>query len=269
MSVIGNLPAQSFNTIRKQTITGDGDSSYSLDYSVSGPNDLEVFVNNVRQEPTIAYNASSQTLTMSEGIDSTDDFYVIYKAQALGTTSLPHDQPITITGLTLNGTMNAGTIGTAVSFPSGSVIQTVNKTWDASFQTSSTSYVDITNASATITPRFNNSKILFMLSTMWGMESWNLGHFRLLRGTTNIGAAGSENAIRTLQNQVESGATGNSGGFGIPFNLNYIDSPATTSSTTYKLQVRCDSGGPLHVGNRPQSTAQTVLSSIILQEIAG
>ena len=100
MAVIGNLPAQTFNAIRKQTITGDGDSSYSLDYSVSGPNDLEVFVNNVRQEPVVAYDASSQTLTMTEGIDSTDDFYVIYKAQTLGSVRHPKDQPLEATTVT-------------------------------------------------------------------------------------------------------------------------------------------------------------------------
>lgn len=103
MAVIGNQPAQSFNTIRKQTITGDSGSSYSLDHSVSGPNDLEVFVNNVRQEPTVAYDASSQTLTMTEGIDSTDDFYVIYKAQTLGSIVHPKDQPLETTTVTASG----------------------------------------------------------------------------------------------------------------------------------------------------------------------
>ena len=142
MAVIGNKPAQSFNTIRKQTFTGTGDSAYSLDYSVSGPNDLEVFVNNVRQEPTVAYNAASQTLTMSEGIDSTDDFYAIYKAQAYGTTTLPVDQPITVAGATINGTTSfAGNVslgsGYTLSAPTagqiyapGVPIQTVTHSWD-------------------------------------------------------------------------------------------------------------------------------------------
>lgn len=126
MAVIGNLPATDFKAIKKQSITGDGDSAYTLDYSVTHANDLEVFVNNVRQEPTIAYSASEQTLTMSEGIDSTDDFYVIYKAQTFGN-AVPNQNTITtdmmtnasITSkklhdsqesLTLSGTLNANTI---------------------------------------------------------------------------------------------------------------------------------------------------------------
>lgn len=94
MAVIGNSPATTFPSIRKQSITGDGDSAYSLDFSVTNENDLEVFVNNVRQEPTVAYTAGDQTITFSEGIDSTDDVYMIYKAQTFGN-AVPADNTIT------------------------------------------------------------------------------------------------------------------------------------------------------------------------------
>ena len=94
MAVIGNSPATNFQAIKKQSITGDGDSAYTLDYSVTHANDLEVFVNNVRQEPIVAYTASDQTITFSEGIDSTDDVYMIYKAQTFGN-AVPADNTIT------------------------------------------------------------------------------------------------------------------------------------------------------------------------------
>ena len=94
MAVIGNKPATDFKAIKKQSITGDGDSAYTLDYSVTNENDLEVFVNNVRQEPTVAYTAGDQTITFSEGIDSTDDVYMIYKAQTFGN-AVPADNTIT------------------------------------------------------------------------------------------------------------------------------------------------------------------------------
>ena len=97
MAVIGNKPATNFQAIKKQTITGNGDSSYTLDYSVSNANDLEVFVNNVRQEPTIAYSATSQTITFSEAIDSTDDVYMIYQGQTMGSVVHPNDQALTAT----------------------------------------------------------------------------------------------------------------------------------------------------------------------------
>lgn len=164
------------------------------------------------------------------------------------------------TGLTINSSGH-------VHIP-GSVVQLAESSWTSAFSTSSTTDVAVTNATCNITPKFNDSKILIMLSTVWGMETWNLGIFSLFRDSTEIGSAGTRGAIRTLQNQVEGGSSSNSGGFGIPLNINYVDSPATTSQITYSLKVRADSGGPVHVGNRPQATGETVHSSLILMEIA-
>ena len=133
MAVIGNQPATDFKAIKKQSITGDGDSAYTLDYSVTHANDLEVFVNNVRQEPTIAYSASDQTLTMSEGIDSTDDFYVIYKAQTFGN-SVPNQNTITtdmmtsnaITSDKLHDSINVSTLATdTLTADSGTIGQVI------------------------------------------------------------------------------------------------------------------------------------------------
>ena len=89
MSVIGNSPNPNdisvFKTVNKQSITGTGDSSYNLSYDVSVPEELEVFVNNVRQEPKIAYNIGSGQITFEEGIDSTDDCYIIFQGSRVGT----------------------------------------------------------------------------------------------------------------------------------------------------------------------------------------
>ena len=105
MAVIGNRAATNYQTIRKQTITGTGATSYSLDYSVSSPNDLEVFVNNVRQEPTTAYTASGQTITFTEAVNSTDSVYIIYQGQTVGSVVHPSDQPLEATTGTFTGTI--------------------------------------------------------------------------------------------------------------------------------------------------------------------
>ena len=52
----------------------------------------------------------------------------------------------------------------------GSVVQLAESSWTSAFSTSSTD-VAVTNATCNITPKFNNSKILIMLSTVWGMET--------------------------------------------------------------------------------------------------
>jgi len=94
MGMLGNKPAAGFQSIEKQTITGNGGTSYALDHAVTNVNDLEVFVNNVRQEPTTAYTLSGQNIVMSEAIANTDSFYIIYQSRAF-TKAVPADTSVT------------------------------------------------------------------------------------------------------------------------------------------------------------------------------
>ena len=87
MPFLGVEPVQEFASVAKQTITGDGSTAYTLTHSVASANDLAVFVNNVRQEPTTAYSASGATITFTEAIASTDSCYVMYIARTFQTVS--------------------------------------------------------------------------------------------------------------------------------------------------------------------------------------
>jgi len=89
MGYIGNQTSNSYTSLDKQTITGNGGVNYTLSSAVASQNELEVFVNNVRQEPGVAYTATGTTLTMTGNVESTDDFYVIYQGKAVGTTAPP------------------------------------------------------------------------------------------------------------------------------------------------------------------------------------
>lgn len=96
MGYVGNTPAERYARMDKQTITGDGTTGpYTLDHSVGSEQELEVFVNNVRQEPGSgkAYTVSGNQLTMGGNVDSTDDFYLIYQGKTIGTVTHPstHD----------------------------------------------------------------------------------------------------------------------------------------------------------------------------------
>lgn len=91
MSTIGNKAATQHVSLQKQTITGNGGTSYSLQQSVGSALDIAVFVNNTRQEPAIAYSASGTTLTMTGAVNASDSFYVIFLGKAITTTGLPTD----------------------------------------------------------------------------------------------------------------------------------------------------------------------------------
>ena len=85
MPFIGNQPVEQYSSIAKQDITGDGGTSYTLNAAVTSPEDIEVFINNVRQEPSTSYTVSGTTLTLTEALLSTEDCYVVYQGRTIGT----------------------------------------------------------------------------------------------------------------------------------------------------------------------------------------
>ena len=91
MATLGQKPATQHVSLQKQTITGNGGTSYSLQQSVGSALDVAVFINNTRQEPTTAYSASGTTLTMTGAVNASDHFYVIFLGKAITTTGLPVD----------------------------------------------------------------------------------------------------------------------------------------------------------------------------------
>ena len=81
MSYIGNTPSETFHTATSQVFDGDGSTTaFTLEKRVNRAEDLEVFVNNIQQQPTVAYSANNTTLTFTEAPDSaTGNIYVVYR----------------------------------------------------------------------------------------------------------------------------------------------------------------------------------------------
>jgi hypothetical protein len=107
----------------------------------------------------------------------------------------------------------------------GKVLQVVQDVETATFTTTSSSFVD-TNLSVSITPSSATSKVLVMLNCAQIATGTTVanGQFNLVRDSTEIDRAGF-------------GADGVAE-FISGFTLTNLDSPATTSSITYKVQVR-------------------------------
>ena len=89
MPYIGNIPPSEFRTIDYQDFTGVTGNPVKRGFTLTSPvgsaNDLEIFVNNVRQEPTTAYSVSDTTVTLTGSVVATDDIYVVYNGLALQT----------------------------------------------------------------------------------------------------------------------------------------------------------------------------------------
>jgi hypothetical protein len=140
------------------------------------------------------------------------------------------------------------TSATDMDFEWGTVSSTpriaqVIKAGTTSSTTAGTSYTDVSGLSVTITPTLSTSKILIVCS--FGMVAssgsavyWS-GLTQLLRGSTS------------LQSQLVGGYYPSGGGVNTaiysPMSFNYLDSPATTSATTYKIQASNISGSPVQV----------------------
>jgi hypothetical protein len=139
--------------------------------------------------------------------------------------------------------------------PAGSVLQVVQYSTETAVSTTSSSFTDVTNFTATITPKFATSKILVM-ATLNGVFHTAVANqaasFRMLRGGSQIAVTLNVSYSNT---SIDWGSSSTC--------LNYLDSPATTSATTYKLQWYS------RLGNSVQLSYTQDTSTLILMEIAG
>jgi len=108
LAYIGNIPAEKYSAFQKQDFTTSATTSYTLDNPVANANELALFINNVRQEPTTAYSASGTTLTLTEATSSSDDMYCVYLGKAVQTVN-PPNASVGLSQLTASGTKDATT----------------------------------------------------------------------------------------------------------------------------------------------------------------
>jgi len=154
-------------------------------------------------------------------------------------------------GLTFN---NATTQASA-----GQVLQVVSATNSTYTQIASTSFTD-TGLSASITPKFSTSKILVevMVNGCRKYNSDTILQLQLLRSSTRI--TGIDGFI---------GFTSSTGNNAVGSSCaSYLDSPATTSATTYKVQFASGANSTGVKINEYNNTIGETVSFITLTEIA-
>ena len=148
----------------------------------------------------------------------------------------------------------------------GSVLQVQSTTKTDTFSTASTSFVDVTGLSVSITPTSSTSKIFVQVTAPVG-QSANIVNMRLLRGSTAIAVADASGTRPLGFAGSDSSASSQS----FVLSTNFLDSPATTSATTYKLQVATNTS-TIYV-NRTSRDSDGLdgrfTSTITVMEIAG
>ena len=159
--------------------------------------------------------------------------------------------------------------------PSGSaggIIQVKQTVKTDTFTTSATSYTDITGLSVAITPTSTSSKILVTFHVNLGHTNYVSGFVRLMRDSTAISvadAAGSRivATVAMADDPIDDEIN--------CYSATFLDSPSTTSATTYKLQITTE--GEANTGdvfiNRSGEDSDNiqnarVVSSITVMEVS-
>ena len=160
---------------------------------------------------------------------------------------------------TFGGTLATASRGISnASVPAGCILQVVQSQFTGNISTSSSSFVDVTGFTGTITPLFSTSKILVQVSTsMYGTSTQ--GELRVLR-------SGVDPASIT-GGRMWSGSWIGASGVTAAHDVKFLDSPATTSAITYQVQIRQRAAATIAIGRDWNSDAGG-LHTVIMMEIA-
>ena len=108
MAYLGSTPTTSSQSLVKQDFSVSATQNYTLSQSVNNANDIALYINNVRQEPTYAYSASGTSLTLTAATAGSDDMYCIYLGRAVGTIN-PASGSVGLAQLSATGTKSSST----------------------------------------------------------------------------------------------------------------------------------------------------------------
>lgn len=147
--------------------------------------------------------------------------------------------------------------------PTGSVLQVVSATKVDAFITTSSSSTDVPGLSVNITPTSATSRILVVAQILGSGDATTAFYADLVRNSTKLsqGISGS-----TFNSTI--GSYLGSGNLYATHPIVFLDSPATTSSTTYKVQIYGGGGGTVAVNRRAADAVIGASSTITVMEIA-
>ena len=206
-------------------------------------------------------NVINATSTGNGGLITTGDDSGILNIQTNETIALSIDASQNIT--TTNKFAKA-------SMPLGSVLQVVSTTLTTGFSASvNNSFSAVTGLTAIITPSSSSSKIMVLVTMTVGSDT-NYLNAQLTKGGTAISGAIATTAGNRSLGTSAAWPVQTYGTYAMAFN--YLDSPATTSSTTYGVQIGNNSSATVCV-NQSQSDDNVAgrtrgTSTITVMEIA-
>lgn len=294
MAYLGrNRPTETTSSVLRSTYTGDGSTTtYNLPGPVANETSIIATINGVTQQDA-AYTTNGSQIIF-DAAPASGDAIEIRTLSAVAMSYAPMAGSVT-TGILADGAVTTGKIndaavtaaklasGAAVAnigtraigvsqVPAGSVLQVLQAVKADTQSTTSATFGDITGLSVSITPTSASSKILITASVGRGTDTNQITNFQLLRDSTAIGIGDTAGSRVRATMSMYFGASDAISHIGTA-TMTYLDSPATTSATTYKVQFRSQAGGQTSYINRNASDGDSnivprTISTITVMEIA-
>lgn len=145
------------------------------------------------------------------------------------------------------------------------VIQVKTATKTDAFSTTSTAFVDVTGVSVSITPTSASNKVFIVVTGITSSSdgTGNTWRLNLVRDSTAIGQSTGSGVSEQTMSPFSNSTTAADA-----FALSFVDSPATTSATTYKLQIANGGGaGTIYIGRQALNDNRRSITTITVMEV--
>jgi hypothetical protein len=227
-------------------------------------NQFLVSLNGTIQAATDSFTVSGSTITFASNLSTGDviDFIIVFGnslsagtvSDSAITTAKLADSSVSLAKLTATGTKDATTFlrgdNTFAEAGGGKINQVLQTETTTPQDIASATFTDLTNISLSITPSATSSKIFVIVNLHADIQTSNRGFgLQLVRGATNIHTDNGVKAFYSGSSRIQS-----------KYLHHELDSPNTTSATTYKVQIKTDAGANVRFNDQS-------LSSITLMEI--
>jgi len=223
-------------------------------------NHMLVSLNGILQRPGSSFTVSGSTITFASNLVTGDVINFIHILGSVLDLGVPSDSTVSLAKLTATGTKSSSTFlrgdNTFAAPSGGKVLQVVSTAKTDTFSTTNTyssgGFADITGLSVAITPSATSSKVLVLVQIYNSVAS-NTQFFNLIRGSTSLLQPASGSLKATIANDHNMG--------NVP--ITFLDSPSSTSATTYKVATCREGAGTVYINQRSDGLTSHLGSSTI------
>ena len=294
MSYLGKVDMNDAN-IKHYSLTGSTLTTVDIGWVPPSEQSLRVTINGVVQQGG-TFSISGSNLTLGGALVATDDLEVV-GIQSVGNIVTPADSSVTLTKMasgtdgnlitydasgnpahvatgTATHVLTSNGAGAAPTFQApaagGKILQVLQATKTDTQSSTTNDFVDVTGLSIAITPAATSSKILVFANVLCiGTVAGTAAFSRVVRDSTAIAIAdadGSRTRASAMGYAPDTGDVRH-------HSTVWLDSPSTTSATTYKIQFMMASAGSTAYINRFAATTDSAaygrgVSSITVMEVS-